>query len=95
MNEHIREIMDEETFNHINEEMPRVMEELMEFNEMAFKLTGKLHRRTQKVIKHMQTCGTCLNRQMKLGLLMPIEDFYAQGQAMGVGRLPKLHHMMN
>ena len=95
MNDHLREIMDEETFNHINEEMPRVLGELMEFSEMALKLTGKLQRRTQRVIKHMQTCGTCLNRQMNLGLLMPIEEFYAQGQAMGMGRLPKIHHMVN
>ena len=93
--EFIREIMDGGTLEHIQEVMPREMGELMEFHGMAYKLAGKVYRRTQKIKKHMMTCEFCLNRQMKLGLLMPIEDFYAQGQAMGMGRMPKLHYMAN
>ena len=95
MDEHIREIIDEETYEHLNETMPRIMGELAEFHELAAKLAGKAHRRTQAVTKHMMFCETCLNRQMQLGLLMPIEDFYEQGQMMGLGRLPKVHYMVN
>ena len=84
--------MDEETLEHIQEVMPREIGELMEFHEMAYKLAGKVHRRTRRVKEHMMTCGTCLNRQVELGLLMPIEEFYEQGQA---GHLSKLHYMVN
>ena len=74
--EFIREIMDDGTREHIEELMPREMGELTEFHEMAYKLAGKVYRRTQKIKKHMMTCEACLNRQMKLGLLMPLEEYY-------------------
>jgi len=93
--EFIKEIMDEETLEHMQEVMPRDMGELMEFHEMAFKLAGKVARRTQRIKNHMMTCESCLNRQIKLGMLMPIDEFYEQGQMMGMGRLPKLHYMVN
>tara|TARA_R110000824_G_scaffold15196_1_gene64106 strand:+ start:1168 stop:1461 length:294 start_codon:yes stop_codon:yes gene_type:complete len=93
--EFIRDIMDDGTHEHIQEAMPREMGELAEFGEMARQLAGKVYRRTRKIKQHMMTCEYCLNRQMELGLLMPIEDFYTQGQEMGMGRLPKLHHMKN
>jgi len=93
--EFIRDIMDEETIDHIQEVMPRAMGELMEFHSLAHKLTGKVYRRTQQIKEHMMTCGDCINRQIKLGMLIPIGEFYEQGQAMGMGRLPKLHYMAN
>ena len=95
MDEHIREIIDEAIYEHLSEELPRTMGELNEFHELAGKLAGKVHRRTQAVKKHMMFCETCINRQMQLGLLMPIEEFYEQGQMMGLGRLPKVHYMVN
>jgi hypothetical protein len=93
--EFIRDIMDEETIDHIQEVMPRAMGELMEFHSLAHKLAGKVYRRTQQIKSHMMTCESCLNRQIKLGMLMPIEEFYEHGKEMGMGRLPKLHYMMN
>ena len=92
MDEHIREIIDDATYDHLSEAIPKVMGELMEFHELANKMAGKVHRRTQKIKKHMQRCGTCLNRQMKLGLLIPIEELYEKGLA---GHLSKLHYMVN
>jgi hypothetical protein len=93
--EFIRDIMDDGTHDHLQEVMPREIGELMELQEMAFQLAGKLRRRTQKIKNHMMTCEHCLNRQMELGLLMPIQEFYERGQESGMGRLPKLHYMTN
>ena len=84
--------MDDGTQEHIQEVMPREMGELMEFHEMAYKLTGKVYRRTRKIKQHMMTCETCLNRQVKLGLLLTIEEFYEQAQQ---DHLSKLRYMVN
>jgi hypothetical protein len=88
-------ILDEETLRHLAESMPRQLHELEELNEVMGQIGGKVYRRMNKIKKHMQTCGDCLNKQMQLGLLIPIEDYYKAGPMMGAGRLPKLHHMMN
>ncbi len=92
MDDHIGEIIDEAIYDHLAEEMPRIVGELNEFHELASKLAGKVHRRTRRIKEHMMTCATCLNRQMELGLLMPIEEFYERGLA---GHLSKRHYMMN
>ena len=88
-------LMGEETAEHLAEVLPRDIGEINEYIEVVHRLEGKINRRMHKIHKHMQTCGKCLNQQMKRGLLLPIEDYYKAGPMMGAGRLPKLHHMVN
>ena len=68
--------LDGETVNHLLEELPQIMGELEELNQVMNELSGKVHRRLQKIQHHVMACSTCLGRQMELGLLMPIEEYY-------------------
>ena len=58
-------------------------------------LSGKAGRRMEKVKNHMNQCGTCLSKMIKAGQLVPIEHYWAMGQMMGQGRLPKIHRQVN
>ena len=87
--------LDPEVLNHLAEEIERPMHELMDLNEAMSVMAGKAGRRMEKIKHHMMYCGTCLNKQMANGTLIPLQDYWAAGPMMGAGRLPKLHRMVN
>ena len=87
--------LDDDTIDHLAHEMPQITGELEELHHLVDKLSRKGHRRMEKIRRHMMTCGVCLSKQMRLGLLMPIEDYWESGRIAGAGRLPKLEWMTN
>lgn len=87
--------LDPEVLEHLQEEVERPVNDLLELQEVITALSGKAGRRMAKIRDHMMHCGTCLNKQIANGMLPPIEEYYEAGPMMGAGRLPKLHHMMN
>jgi len=87
--------LDPEIVNHLTEEVARPMHELMELHDAMASISGKAGRRMEKIKHHMMYCGTCLNKQIEMGTLIPIQDYWAAGPMMGAGRLPKLHRMVN
>ena len=71
------------------------MHQLEELQEVMQQLSGKAGRRMEKVKKHMNQCGVCLSKMIKSGQLIPLEHYWAMGQMMGQGRLPKIHRQLN
>ena len=87
--------LDGDTIDHLTHVMLRITGELEELHRLVDKLSRKGQRRMEKIRRHMMTCGVCLSKQMRLGLLMPIEDYWESGRMAGAGRLPKLEWMTN
>ena len=87
--------LDGETVNHLLEELPQVMGELEELYQVMNKLSGKVHRRLQKIQIHVMACSACLGRQMELGLLMPIEEYYKGFEGLHQGLRAKFLTEMN
>ena len=71
------------------------MHQLEELQGVMHQLSGKAGRRMEKIKNHMNQCGVCLSKMMKAGQLVPIEQYWAMGQMMGQGRLPKIHRQLN
>jgi len=86
--EHVAHLMDVE-------EIADPMHQLEELQEVMQQLSGKAGRRMEKVKKHINQCGVCLSKMIKDGQLVPIEQYWAMGQMMGQGRLPKIHRQLN
>ena len=87
--------LDGETVNHLLEELPEAMGELEELYQMINELSGKVHRRLQKIQRHLMACSTCLGRQMELGLLMPIEEYYKGCEGLHQGLRAKFLNEMS
>lgn len=87
--------LDGETVNHLLEELPEAMAELEELYQMINKLSGEVHSRLQKIQHHVMACSTCLGRQMELGLLMPIEEYYKGPQGLQESLKDKFLSEMN
>ena len=88
---------DKEHVDHLMniDEIADPMHQLEELQGVINQLSGKAGRRMEKVKNHMKQCGVCLSKMMKEGHLVPIEQYWAMGQMMGKGRLPKLHRQLN
>jgi len=89
--------LDPEVLEHLQEqeEVERPINDLLELQEVITALTGKAGRRMAKIRQHMMHCGTCLDKQIANGMLPTMKEYYEAGPMIGMGRLPKLHHMMN
>ena len=87
--------LDEESINHLANEDPRTMRELEELHELIEIISGKRHRRMEKIRRHMMKCSICISKQIQLGLLIPIDEYWESGPMLGHGRLPNLKRMMN
>ena len=88
---------DQEQVDHLMnvDDLADPMHQLEELQGVINQLSGKAGRRMEKVKNHMNQCGVCLSKMMKDGHLVPIEQYWAMGQMMGKGRLPKLHRQLN
>ena len=88
---------DQEQVDHLMnvDDLADPMHKLEELQGVIQQLSGKAGRRMEKVKNHMNQCGTCLSKMMKAGQLVPIEHYWAMGQMMGQGRLPKIHRQLN
>ena len=88
---------DQEQVDHLMnvDDIADPMHQLEELQGVMQQLSGKAGRRMEKVKNHMNQCGTCLSKMMKAGQLVPIEHYWAMGQMMGQGRLPKIHRQVN
>ena len=87
--------LDAETIDHLTDEMPRVIGELEELHFLVEKLSRKGQRRMEKIRRHMMMCGQCLSKQMGIGLLAPIEDYWESVGADGTERRPRLEWLNN
>ena len=87
--------LDDETINHLTDEMPQVIGELEELHLLVEKLSRKGQRRMEKIRRHMMMCGQCLSKQMRIGLLASIEDYWQSVGADGTERRPRLEWLNN
>ena len=87
--------LDDETIDHLADEMPRVTTELEELHSLVQKLSRKGERRMEQIRQHLMTCGLCLSKQIGLGILIPIEDYWASRPTSGKGPLPGLEWAKN
>jgi hypothetical protein len=87
--------LDDETIHHLTNEMPQVIGELEELHLLVEKLSRKGQRRMEKIRRHMMMCGLCLSKQMQLGLLAPIEEYWESRGIDGTGQRPRLEWMKN
>lgn len=87
--------LDAETIDHLTDEMPKVIRELEELHFLVEKLSRKGQRRMEKIRRHMMMCGLCLSKQMRIGLLAPIEDYWESVGADGTERRPRLELLNN
>ena len=86
---------DDETMQHLVNEVPEPVRELKELFEIAEGLEDKVGRPMERIKSHMMGCGTCLSKQIADGTLVTIGQYWEADLAMGAGRLPKLHSTMN
>ena len=86
---------DDETMQHLVNEVPEPVRELKELCEIADGLGDKVGRRMERIKSHMMGCGTCLSKQIADGTLVTLGQYWEADPAMGAGRLPKLHSTMN
>lgn len=69
--------LDNETIEHLTEEIPEIMGEMSKLNQVMEEASRRLANRLNAITKHRQRCGVCLSKQIADGTLIPIEEFWS------------------
>jgi hypothetical protein len=69
--------LDAETIEHFNDEIPEIMSDMAELDQVMEEASRMLACHLEKITRHRQRCGVCLSKQIADGTLIPIEEFWS------------------